>query len=213
MRRVSRSAAFAIALTMVFAATSFAQDPNGARAGRWEVSAFPGGGVFFTEGDTSESPDFGEYGLGGSFTFNVNRWIGIEGEVGAGLSVDQDLNFGSATVSSAKVPHSLAYNGSVIYSVIGNDRAFAPYVAGGLGGLTFFNRDDVQALGLTRDDTFLAGNVGGGAKFFLSPHWGVRGDYRFFIVDGKEDAPGFFGLNETRYGHRVYGGFVFTGGR
>jgi opacity protein-like surface antigen len=211
MKLVSRTLVLAAALALGFSATSIAQDVPG--AARWEVSAFPGGGIFFTEGDTGSSPDFGEYGLGGAFTFNVNRWIGVEGEIGAGLSIDQNLSFGSTTLSNAKVPHSLAYNGSVIYSVTGNDRPFAPYVAGGLGGLTFFTRDDVQSLGLNNDETFLAGNVGGGVKWFLSPHWGVRGDYRFFVVDGKDDVPAFFGLNETRYGHRVYGGFVFTGGR
>ena len=110
----SRIVALTLALALGLAPTSFAQDPNVLGAGRWEVSAIPGGGIFFTGGDTSGAPDFGEYGLGGAFTFNVNRFIGIEGEVGAGLSVDQDLRLGNTTLSNAKVPYSLAYNGSVI---------------------------------------------------------------------------------------------------
>ena len=58
-------------------------------------------------------------------------------------------------------------------------------------------------------ETFLAGNVGGGLKWFSTRHVGVRGDYRFFMVKSKDAAPVFFG-NENRYGHRVQAGLVFT---
>jgi hypothetical protein len=42
--------------------------------------------------------------------------------------------------------------------------------------------------------------------------WGLRGDYRFIAVQSKDDAPAFFG-QETRYGHRVYGGVLLNVGR
>lgn len=213
MKKSVRFLLFAVAVVLGTAHASHAQDPGAPVAGRWEISAFPGGGIFFTRGDTSGSPDFGGYALGGAFTFNVNRWVGVEGEVGGGLSVNQDVRFGGTTLSNTKVPHSLAYNGSIIVNVLGDKGSVAPYVAGGAGGLTFFNRDEIAALGLTKDETFLAGNVGGGVKWFLSPHVGVRGDYRLFVVNGRDDAPAFFGLDEVRFGHRVYGGLVLTGGR
>ena len=215
MRTLTRTFAIAAALTLGFAGLSSAQnqEPAGAGAGRWEISAFPGGGILFTEGDSANTPDFGEYALGASATFNVNRWIGVEGEAGAGISVDQDLSFGGGIQRDAKVPHTLAYNGNVVYSPLGSDRAIVPYVTGGGGGLTLFTRDEVTALGLVNDETFFTGNVGGGVKWFASRHVGLRADYRFIAIASRDDAPAFFGLDETRYGHRIYGGIVLTGGR
>ncbi len=63
--------------------------------------------------------------------------------------------------------------------------------------------------GLTRNETYLTGNVGGGLKWFASRHVGVRADYRFFMVKSKDTAPSFFG-REDRWGHRVYGGLLLT---
>jgi hypothetical protein len=87
----------------------------------------------------------------------------------------------------------------------GSDRSFVPYVTGGLGGLTVFEEPEV---GFTEDESFLTGNVGGGAKWFFG-RWGVRGDYRLFAIHGEQDAPAFF-ARRTRYGHRVYAGIILN---
>ena len=90
-----------------------------------------------------------------------------------------------------------------------SDRAVVPYATGGLGGLTLSRHREASLLGINTYKTFLTGNMGGGLKWFASPHVGLRGDYRFFIVRNNDTAPLFFG-NETRYGHRVQGGLIFT---
>ena len=59
--------------------------------------------------------------------------------------------------------------------------------------------------------TFFTSNVGGGVNWYAG-RWGLRGDYRFVALKSKDDAPAFFG-NETRYGHRVYGGVLLNVGR
>lgn len=214
MKTITRTFAIVAGLTLAVAGSAFAQgDAGSPGAGRWEISAFPGGGIFFTKGDTRKAPDFSEYALGGSATYNVNRWIGVEGEVGGGISVSQELAFNGATLRDAKVPHTLAYNGNVVYSPLGSDHAVVPYATGGAGGLTLLSRDAVTSLGVVKDQTFFTGNVGGGVKWFASRHLGLRADYRFIGVKSKDNAPAFFGLSETRYGHRIYGGIVLTGGR
>jgi hypothetical protein len=82
-----------------------------------------------------------------------------------------------------------------------------PYATGGVGGQTLF---DTASLGIADTQTFLTGNVGGGVKWFHSSgRWGLRGDYRFIVVQSKDDAPAFWG-QETRYGHRVYGAVVIN---
>lgn len=179
-------------------------------AARWEVTGIPAGGTLFTKGsrDTDEA-DFTNYALGGSLTYNFNQRWGVEGEVGIGLGIDQRLTFRRRpSIGDASVPDTLSYQGNVVFYPVRNDRRFVPYLTAGAGGLTLFKEESV---GLDGDETFLVGNLGGGVKWYFG-RWGVRGDYRFFAVDGKSDAPAFFG-RDARYGHRVYGALIFGFGR
>jgi hypothetical protein len=170
------------------------------------VTVIPGGGTFFTEGKDTKGPSFGNYDLGAGVEFNFNRYIGIEGEVSGALGISQDLQFGGGT-SNLKSPNLLNYSGNLVLSAA-NRSSVVPYVTGGVGGLTLF---DKASLGINDTETFLTGNVGGGLKWF-NGRWGLRGDYRFIAVRSKDDAPTFFG-QETRYGHRVYGGILLNIGR
>lgn len=122
------------------------------------------------------------------------------------LGISQALQFGGLT-SDVKTPNLLNYGGNLVFSVP-NQSSVVPYVTGGLGGLSLFEK---ASLGINSTETFLTGNVGGGVKWY-SGRWGLRGDYRFVAVQSKDDAPSFFG-QETRYGHRVYGGVIVNVGR
>ncbi len=52
-----------------------AQTPEAAPGpGTVEVTIIPGGATFFTEASDSGGPSFGNYDLGGSVTFNFNRY-------------------------------------------------------------------------------------------------------------------------------------------
>ena len=166
-----------------------------------EVTIIPGGGTFFTESKDSTGPSFANYDLGGSVAVNFNRYVGVEGEVSGALGLSQSLEFSGATLADAKTPHLLNYNGNVIVHAARG--SVVPYVTGGIGAQTLFERAD---LGVTDADTFLTGNVGAGVKWYAG-RWGLRGDYRFIVVQGKDDAPAFWGA-DTRYGHRVYGGVI-----
>jgi len=155
--------------------------------GAFEITIIPGGATFFTEASDSNSPSFGNYDLGGSATVNFNRFVGVEGEVSGLLGVSQSLDFVTGT-AEVKTPHFLV-----------------PYATAGLGGLSLFERAEV---GVNDTTTFLTTNVGGGVKWYAG-RWGLRGDYRFIAVQSKDDAPAFFG-QETRYGHRIYGGVILN---
>ena len=172
-------------------------------AGAVIVTVIPASGTFFTQGKDTKAPSFGNYGAGASAEVRVNRYVGIEGEVTGAFGITQNLAFTSGTVNQ-KTPNLLNYNGNVIVSVP-THHSIEPYVTGGVGGLTLY---DKPALGITDSDTFFTGNVGGGVKWF-NGRWGVRADYRFIAVKSKTDAPAFFG-QETRYGHRVYGGLLIN---
>ena len=195
-------AAFFTALTILGSAQAFAQEATPG-PGTVEVTIIPGGGTFFTSGD--KCPSFGSYTLGGALTYNVNRVVGIEGEVGGTLGVSQNLQFGAVT-SKTKAPDQLNYTANLVLSAPTHS-SVTPYVTGGIGGLTMFER---PTLGVNGSETFLTGNVGGGVKWYApNGRWGLRGDYRYLAVRANDSAPAFFG-QETRYGHRVYGAVVIN---
>jgi Outer membrane protein beta-barrel domain len=189
-------------LSIVGAGRAFAQE-SAAGPGTVEVSVIPGGGTFYTSG--SKGASFGNYNLGAALAYNINRIVGIEGEVGGTLGISQNLQFGGLT-SNQKGPNQLNYAGNLVVSAP-TGTSVVPYVTGGVGGLTMFQQ---ASLGVTNTETFLTGNVGGGLKWYApNGRWGLRGDYRFIGVRANDNAPAFFG-QETRYGHRVYGAVVIN---
>jgi len=195
----------ALGLVALASAPAFAQESSPG-PGTVVVTVIPGGATFFTEGKDTKGPSFGNYGLGGSVEVNFNRYIGVEGEVSGALGVTQDLQFSNG-ITNTKSPNLVNYSGNVVVNAA-NRSSVVPYVTGGIGGLTLL---DKASLGIADSDTFLTGNVGGGVKWF-NGRWGLRADYRFIAVQSKDDAPSFFG-QETRYGHRVYGGVLINAGR
>ena len=184
------------------ASPSFAQESHPG-AGAVILTVIPASGTFFTEGKDTKAPSFGNFGAGASAEVRVSRYVGIEGEVTGAFAVTQNLDFTSGTVNQ-KTPNLLNYTGNVVVSVPAR-HSIEPYVTGGVGGLTLY---DKPALGIVDTETFFTSNVGGGVKWF-NGRWGVRADYRFIAVKSKTDAPSFFG-QDNRYGHRVYGGLIFN---
>ena len=188
------------AVSVLSGASASAQEATPA-AGRVVITLIPAGGTFFTEGKDLEGPSFGNYDVGGAVAVNFNRYVGVEGEVSGALGVSQNLQLAGTSVDR-RTPHLLNYSGNLVVSAA-NRTSVVPYVTGGIGGLSLFEKAD---LGISGTESFLTGNVGGGVAWHAG-RWGLRGDYRFIAVRSKDDAPAFFG-RETRYGHRVYAGFI-----
>jgi hypothetical protein len=199
---MTRWLAILAAVAAVSGATPvFAQDAA-AGPGPVVVTIIPGGATFFTEAkDNPQGPSFGNYGLGGAVAVNFNRYVAVEGEIGGAVGVSQNLQVGTFNVDE-RTPHLLNYSGNLVVSAP-TGTSVVPYVTGGVGGLTLFER---RVLAIDRNETFLTGNVGGGMSWY-GGRWGLRGDYRFIAVQSKDEAPAFFG-RENRYGHRVYGGVL-----
>ena len=201
---MKRSIAVLLVVLAGFVGASPVQAQDAAQGpGRVEVSIIPAGGVFFTERTETSEPSFGNYDLGGAVAVNFNRYVGVEAEVSGALGISQDLQFGSVS-GSTKTPDILNYSGNVVVSAA-NRSSVVPYVTGGIGGLSLFEK---AGLGINDTETFLTGNVGAGVKWYAG-RWGLRGDYRFIGVQSKDDAPSFFG-RDTRYGHRVYGAVLLN---
>ena len=190
----------------LFGGVSHAYAQEGpAGAGRAEITLIPVGGLFFTENKDASAPSFGSYQFGGGVTYNINRFIGVEGEVTSSIGISQSLDFGYP--STVRTPDVLSYTGNVVVS-LASGSSIVPYVTGGVGGLSLFSR---EAFGIDETDTLFASNVGGGVKWYAG-RWGFRGDYRFLAVPSKDETSAFFG-KEARYGHRVYGAVMLNVGR
>ena len=176
-----------------------------AGAGRGEITLIPAGGVFFTENADASAPSFGSYQLGAGLTYNINRFLGVEGELSSSIGLSQSLDFGYP--STVRTPDVLSYTGNLVVSAP-TGSGVVPYITGGVGGLSLFSR---EAFGINDTETLFATNVGGGVKWYAG-RWGLRGDYRFIAVPSRDETSPFFGA-EARYGHRVYGGLMLTVGR
>jgi hypothetical protein len=200
---MNRSTALLLAmLTIGGVHRAYAQETSSG-PGTVEVTIIPAGATFFTNGNSASS--FGNYTLGGALTYNINRIVGVEGEVGGSLGIAQDLQLGGVS-AHGRTPDTLTYTGNVVLS-LPTHSSFVPYATGGVGGLTMFKQANV---GINSGDTFLTGNVGGGLKWYApNGQWGLRGDYRFMATKSNDTAPAFFG-QDTRYGHRVYLGVIIN---
>ncbi|MGE0814720.1 MAG: outer membrane beta-barrel protein [Vicinamibacterales bacterium] len=201
---MNRTLVFTAVLGLIAAPHALAQTRESAPGpGRVEVTIVPGGGMFFTESEDGKAPAFGNYDLGGGLALNVNRFVGVEAEVTGALGISQSLDVNGVGTGDARTPHLLNYSGNLLLHAPG--RSVVPYVTGGIGGQSLFER---ASLGVHDTETFLTGNVGGGLKWYAG-RWGLRADYRFIAVRGKDDATDFWG-QDTRYGHRVYAGVILN---
>jgi hypothetical protein len=198
---MKRTVATFLVLVGFLGATSASAQEARPGPGVVEVTLIPGGGTFFMKAKDTGEPSFGNYDLGAALTVNFNRYVGLEGDVSGSLGISQNLDFLTGQ-RKVKSPNMLQYALNVVVSAP-NRSSVVPYLTGGVGGLSIF---DTAPLGITKNETFLTGNVGAGIKWYAG-RWGLRADYRFIAVRSQDDAPGFFG-KETRYGHRVYGGVL-----
>jgi len=197
-----RIAALVLVGTIIGVGSAYAQE-SAPGPGAVEVTYMPAGAAFFTS--KGDSPSFGNYGFGTAATFKVNRYVGIEAEIGSMIATTSDLQFGDLD-NHIKAPNMLSYTGNAVVSLWAG-HSVVPYATGGVGGLTMFER---PALGILSDETFLTGNVGGGIKWYApNNRWGLRGDYRFVGSRSKDDAPVFFG-RDSRYAHRVYAAVIIN---
>jgi hypothetical protein len=171
-----------------------------------EITVIPGGGVVFLESTDASAPSFGSYQLGAAVAYNINRFLGIEGEVGGSLGIEQDLDFGYT--SNVRTPDMLTYSGNLVVSAP-TGTAVVPYVTGGIGGLSLFSREE---FGVDDTETLFTTNVGGGVKWNPG-RFGLRADYRFIAIPSRDSVSAFGFGTEARYGHRVYGAVILNIGR
>jgi len=203
-----RTALILAAITTLATAGHASAQESGPRAGSVVVTVIPIGATFFTQSTRGKEPGFTNIGPAGSVELYLNHYVSVEGEVGAGIGVSQDLQNASGTLHLSS-PSLMTYSGNLVVTAP-SDGSLAPYLTFGAGGLTLLHS---SALGIADSRTFLTGNVGAGVRWFnATARWGVRADYRFIAVRADDQAPAFFG-REARYANRAYGALLVNVGR
>src|SRR6185295_16039338 len=86
-----RIAVLVLVGTIVGVGSAYAQESTPG-PGAVEVTYIPAGAAFFTS--KGNSPSFGNYGFGTAAAFRVNRFVGIEAEIGSMIATTSDLQFG-----------------------------------------------------------------------------------------------------------------------
>jgi opacity protein-like surface antigen len=191
------------AATILTSGVAFGQEPVG--AGRVEIeSALFGGGAIYMP---SSGPQTMGYVLNVAATANVNRWAGIEGDFAWAMSRRQALAFYGVAPVNQRTPNMLFYTGNIVISPTGHNHRLVPYIEVGGGAMSVLGTAEAGPFGLTKDSTHLALNIGGGARWFPLPHWGVRGDYRYIAIQNANPP---VGATPVRHANRLYGALVVT---
>ena len=158
-------------IAVMLAAVGLAGSESGVRAGR---GAGTGHGrrhhhsrrrTFFTEGKNTNGPSFGNYGLGARRRGQLQSVRRRRGRSQRRARRHAGPAVRPAATSNLKTPNLLNYSGNLVVSAA-NRSSVVPYVTGGVGGLTLFEK---ASLGINGTETFLTGNVGGGVKWFTRP--------------------------------------------
>jgi hypothetical protein len=207
----------AVALVLFAGGAASAQTPA-IGAGKLEIGLFPMGGAAFTGGDDDKEVNFNVYSAGGNLTYYLTPRAAVEGELGIGLGLAQDVLFRKAQMLHVQMPNVWDYFGNIVFFPSGaTDRHLAAYVTGGAGLVSLQSRQPTKPFGYDTAtlgfETFSAENFGGGVKIFRgadAPDWGFRIDYRYLIVNENSDAPAFFGRAKRRGGHRITFGVLHT---
>jgi len=166
MKRFSVSLAV-ISLFMTIAWCTNAR-AGGDRTGTVSISPLIGGCLF--EGDQRLKTSMA---YGGALGYNINENIGIE--LGASF-----IDSGTRHGDSVNVDTYFYHLDGLYHIAPPWGEGFQPYMAAGIGGMTFDYKGNVDGKDLS--DTAFAFNYGGGFEYFLTDNFALRGDVRHIIT-------------------------------
>jgi len=154
-----------------------------------EVS-LAGGVQYLNSNDTSLPDDFVNTSAVGTLTYHLSPIFALEGEFTWLIPVEQSVEMSSGGSQDMKTPDILAYQANVRANWP-RESAVSPYLAAGLGAMTFLSNTDANVLPpLAESQTVFAINFGAGLTYGLTPEWGLRADFREFVGFPSNDTVG-----------------------
>jgi opacity protein-like surface antigen len=187
MSRANSIAVLTVAalLSLSTAAAAFAQEQNTSKV---EVSLL-GGIHAFNKNDTALGDNMLGVPAVAGVAYRLTPNLAAEGEFTWLIPVKQSVDVGVGSEQDRKAPQTLAYQ----VGLRGNLQlsTWSPYLAAGVGAMTFLSNDGSDALPrLDKSQTVFALNFGAGSQYAVNPHWGLRADFREFVGFPGNDTAG-----------------------
>ena len=189
--------ATATALLGLFVATAVAAQGVGA-SGPWTDIALSSGIQMVNETAPAFPDLMTNIPLSITATYHVSpRWA-VEGEFTWVIAMEQAINIDNGPEMDRKTPDMLACQISAVACLAPNADAWMPYVAAGVGTMSFISNDDPDRQpALSESQTALAVNFGLGTSYQLTPVWAIRVDFREFVAFPADDAWRSAGIAES----------------
>ena len=166
-------------------------------AGRFEVSLL-GGLQALNQNDTALPDNFINVPATAALTYHLNRIWAVEGEFSWMIPVKTTVDLGGTESLERKTPDMLTYQASVLAKLPMSDRPWTPYLAAGLGAITFLSSAEANRFPrLSESETAFAINFGAGASYGLGSVWALRADFREFAAFPPNDAAGLSSGNDS----------------
>lgn len=171
----------------------------------WLITPFIGfnwgGSAAFSDFDDFEDEFERRVNVGASFAWMGAGIVGFEADLGfspnffENTTGDSNFRFGDSNVTTLMA-------NVIVGAPIGGQSGlgFRPYAVGGVGLIRSY-LDDPEDLFDELNSNDFGFNVGGGAHFFFSDNFGIRGDLRYFRSLQDNDAGDDFdlALNDFRF--------------
>src|SRR5215831_17031611 len=120
----------AVIATLAFVGRVSAQE-SAPRVGSVVVTVIPASATFFTQSNSGKEPGFTNYAPAGDVEFYLSRYVSVEGEVGGGIGVPQDLQSASGILHRTS-PSLVTYSANIVL-MAPSDGLLAPYLTIGAG--------------------------------------------------------------------------------
>jgi len=185
---------------------------------RLEIGGAPGGGLFFTGGDSDTEANFNVYTFSANADYYLTQKIAVGGEYMFGNGWGQDIVFRNGLLVGQQTPFSHAFTGELLFYPKGATGTRLPfYIGGGVGMMSMASRPSTKKIGYDPDgngsESFTLSRIGAGMKIprgASAPNWAFRIDYRLLFINANDGAPAFFASSKSRTGHQVQFGIQYA---
>jgi hypothetical protein len=185
---------------------------------RLEIGGAPGGGLFFTGGDSDAEANFNVYTFSANADYYLTQQIAVGGEYLFGNGWGQDIVFRNGLLVGQQTPFSHAFTGEVLFFPKGATGSRLPfYIGGGAGMMSMVARASTKKIGYDPDgngsEAFMISRIGAGVKIprgQSAPNWAFRLDYRLLFINANDGAPTFFASTKRRTAHQVQFGIQYA---
>lgn len=115
----------------------------------------------------------------------------MELEAGVGLGGRKAVTFAGPSLKSQPMPDTISYSADLVFTIGSHRHVLVPYVLLGAGALGLVRRPGTDVLGIASTHSFLAGNAGGGVKWYAVRAWAASKPATDIVCTRRQSSPRF----------------------